>query len=458
MRISQEETVDRQTVLNVVLEEEDLEPYLNRGYRKVVQHAMIPGFRRGKAPRAIVERYVGRESLLNEVIDYMLPDVSERAIEAEDLEISGSPKIELLEMEPVTVKVTAALTPLVELGVYRDIRLDEEPVEVTQDDIEGRLQELLKESAAWDPVDRPVNLGDMVTMNVVGTVENSTILDEKDAVYVLDEESLRPFPGFSQQLKGAQASVPKEFKLKISDDHADARLAGKEALFQVTVSEVKERELPALDDEFAKGVGDGYESLAALREVIDNELNAEAQAAQSAQYREATLDELKKVVTVELPPLLIEHEVEHMVDRRDRFVDRLNVRMDDYLRYTGKTEEEIREEMQEHAIDRLTRSYALATLAETEGLDVSAEEIDERIQTLAAADEGDPESPTGQELDSEQVRSSVRETLLVGKALDRLTAIARGEAPAQNGGEQSTQEDKQDQRPEEGGHSVDSTT
>jgi trigger factor len=164
------------------------------------------------------------------------------------------------------------------------------------------------------------------------------------------------------------------------------------------------------------------------------------------------------VVTVELPPLLVDHEVEHMVARRDRFVDRLNVRMDDYLRYTGKTEEEIREEMQEQAIDRLTRSYALATLAEREGLEVSAEEIDERIQALKAADEGDPESPAGQELDSEQVKGSVRETLLVGKALDRLTAIARGEAPAQKAGEQSSQEDEQDQRPEQGGQSVESAT
>jgi trigger factor len=236
LRISQEETADRQTVLNVVLEDEDLEPYLNRGYRKVVQHAMIPGFRRGKAPRSIVERYLGRESLLNEVIDYMLPDATERAIEAEKLEFSGTPKIELLEMEPVTVKVTVALTPLVDLGAYRDIRLDDEPMEVTQDDVEGRLQGLLVKSAAWDPVDRPVNMGDMVTMNVVGTVENSTILDDKDAVYVLEEENLRPFPGFSQQLEGAQESVSKEFELKISDDHADARLAGKEALFRVTVA------------------------------------------------------------------------------------------------------------------------------------------------------------------------------------------------------------------------------
>ena len=458
MRISQEETADRQTVLNVVLEDEDLEPYLDRGYRKLVQHAMIPGFRRGKAPRSIVERYLGRESLLNEVIDYMLPDATERAIEAENLEISGSPKIELLEMEPVTVKVTVALTPLVDLGEYQDIRLDEEPVEVTQDDVEDRLQGLLNESAAWDPVDRSAKLGDMVIMNVVGTVEDSTILDEKDAVYVLAEENLRPFPGFSQQLEGAQSSEPKEFELKISDDHADARLAGKEALFQVTVSEVKERKLPALDDEFAKGVGDGYESLAALREAIDKDVNDEAQSAQSAQYREATLDELQKVVTVELPPMLIEHEIEHMVARRDQFVDRLNVRMDDYLSYTGKTEEEMREEMREHAIDRLTRSFALATLAEREGLDVSAEEIDERIQALATADEGSPNSPGSQELDSAEVISSVRETLLVGKALDRLTAIARGEAPAQNGGEQSSQEDERDQSPEEGGHSVDSAT
>ena len=453
MNITPEEVVDRQTVLEVQLEDEDLSPYLDRGYSRLVQRTAIPGFRKGKAPRAILERYLGKESLLNEAMDYMVTDVAERAIAEQELEAAGAPRIELLEIEPVKLKVTVALTPLVDLGVYKDIRLEDKPVEVGEADVDNRIQNMLKESAPWEPVERPVKLGDMVTMNVVGTVENSTILDKDDLVYVADEESLLPFPGFSKQLKGAKVSVSKEFELKIADDHTDARLAGKQARFDVMVSEVKEQKLPDLDDEFAKGAGEGYESVAALREAIGKEIDQEARSAQQAQFREATLEELSKLATVELPPLLVEHEVEHMVSRRDRFVDQLNIRKDDYLRFTGKTEDEIREEMRENAVERLTRSYALSTLAEQEGVDISSEEIDEEIQRLGASEDPEKGRIADQDMDSEQVRTGIRETLLVEKALERLTSIAKGEVPGPSGETPGANQDEQDE--EEGGETLD---
>jgi trigger factor len=463
VKITQEEVVERQTVLHIELEEEDLNPYLDRGYRRVVKHTMIPGFRKGKAPRIIVERYVGRESLLHEVMDFMLPEVTAHAISAQDLDATGTPRLELLEMEPVTLKATVALTPLVELGDYRDIRIEEEPVEITEDDVQEQLQELLKASASWEPVERPVKMGDMVTMSVIGSVEEVNILDKEDEVYIVDEERALPFPGFAQQLEGVVVSAPKEFDLKISENHADARLAGKDAHFEITVGEVKERVLPELDDEFAKSVDDGYDSLAALRQAIEKDLDQKAHEAQAAQYREAALEELQRVGTVELPPLLIEHEVEHMVDRRDRLVDQLNIRKDDYLRLADKTEEEIQEEMRENAEKRLTRSFILATLAESEGLEISPEEIDEKIQAITASGDREVESILERDPESEEVRSAVRETLLVGKALDRLTAIARGEASESGDVEQSVasqdqDSDKLDQDSEEGGDTVDVQT
>ena len=441
MKINQEEVVDQQTVLHIELEEEDLATYLDRGYRRVVNRANIPGFRKGKAPRAIVERYLGRGSLLTEVMDYMLPDVTQRAIDTQDLETAGTPKVELLELEPVTLKATVALTPQVDLGAYRDIRLEESAVEITEDDIQQRLQGMQKNSGAWEPAERPVKLGDMVTMDVVGMVDDRSVLDQKGVVYVADKDSNLPFPGFSRNLEGAAVAAPQEFTLDIPNDYTDSRIAGKEANFTVIVSEVKEQNLPELDDEFAKSAGDGYESLAALREAIETDLQAEAEQAQLTQYREASLDELLKVTTVEMPPLLVEHEVEHMVSRRDQLVDRLNMRLDDYLTYTGKTEDQIRDEMNEHAVERLTRSYALAELAEREGLEVSAEEIDEKIQAIEASGDEQAEALKDRDLDSQEIRNSISETLLVGKSLDRLTAVARGEDPKLNSSQQGSEEE-----------------
>jgi trigger factor len=183
-----------------------------------------------------------------------------------------------------------------------------------------------------------------------------------------------------------------------------------------------------LDDEFAKGVGDGYDSLESLREFVKKQLDEEAERAKETQHREATLDELLKVAEVKLPPLLIENEVERMVERRDRFVDRLNIPKDDYLRLTGKSEDEIQEEMHEHAIERISRSYALMNLAEQEALEVSDAEVDEKIKEIADSASGEAPSLDGHDMSSDAVRESVRETLLVDKAVDRLVEIAKGEA------------------------------
>ena len=426
MKITQGEIEERQTILDIELEEEDLPKYLKWGYKRLVKRTNIPGFRKGKAPLSIVKQYLGQYSILREAIDYMIPDMTEHAISSQNLEISGRPKVEIIGMEPVTVKAIVPLTPNVDLGSYKTIRVKETPPKITKEDVEKNIEKLRNDSSTWEPVDRTVRLGDMVTMDVSGTVENRTIIDEKGAVYVPEKENLLPFPGFAEHLDGMAVGKPKEFKLTISEDYSDNSLAGKEVSFNTLIEDVKERKLPKLDDEFAKGVGEnGYENLSELRKNIKTNLKEESQKAYSEQYKESVLDELVKVSTVEIPPLLIQSEVEQMVSRRDQFISRMNMTVEDYLKYTGKTEEEITDEMQEHAVDRLSRSYTLACLAEIEGLELSSNEIDERIQSMIDQREEKEKVPNNQEIHSEDFRSAVRETLLVSKSLDRLIEIAK---------------------------------
>ena len=451
MKITQEEVVERQTVLRIELEDDDMAPYLDRGYRKVVQHAAIPGFRKGKAPRSIVERYLGRESLIQEALDSLLPEVTERAIEAQKLETTGAPSVELLELDPVTVKATVALTPTVDIGEYATIRVEDKPVETTEDDVQQRLEELRKLEAPWEPVERPVKLGDMVTMDAMGHIDETGIMNSEDQVYAVEADSPLPFPGFAEELAGMEAGVAKGFSLDIPGGHVDARLAGKTAHFDVTIKDVKERRLPDLEDEFAKGVGDGFETLADLRHSIEQELKDEADQAQTTQYREAALDELVAGATFEFPPMMVDHEVQHMVQRRDQFVQQLNVSMDDYLRFTGKTDGEIRDEMREHAIERLNRSFALTTLAEREGLEVSDQDMDEKVKELVSSREesGDGEADSRIDLESEEVRASIRDSLLVEKSVERLVAIAKGDLTESKPESDSAAEGDDD--PDEGG-------
>ena len=426
MKITQGEVADRQIVLHIELEDEDLGPYLERGYRRVVGKATIPGFRKGKAPRYVIEQYFGRDALISESIDFMLPDVTHKAVEEQGLDTVGLPKVEIVDLDPVSINATVAFRPSVDLGSYKDIRIEEEAVDVTEDDVNESLDALVDKSASWDPVERHVAMGDMVTMSVVGAVSDREIVNQNDVTYIADAGNNMPFPGFAEKLVGIGIGLPMEFHLVIPGDYADTDLAGKEAHFTVSVSEIKEKMLPQVDDEFAKGVGEGYESLSELREHIQTDLKSEAESAQETRYREAVIEALLDIGSFEIPPLLIERAVEQMVVRRDEFVERLNIKKEDYLRYTGKTEEEIQIEMEQNAVDQLSRSWGLSTLAEVEELEVSGEEVDDRISKIISDGGDQAQYLKDADLNSEEIVNSISDTLRVEKALERLIVIAKG--------------------------------
>lgn len=424
MKITQEDVVKHQTVLNIELDEDDLPPYLAQGYRRVVNRVSIPGFRKGKAPLEVVERFLGRESLLHESMDVMLPEMTERAITEQELETAGRPDIEIVELDPVIFKATVALKPIVDLGAYSNIRVTEQSVDVTEEDIQARIGEMQNGAASWEPVERSVALGDMITMNVTAKIEGSEILNETNAVYVADADSELPFKGFPQELEGVELEVARDFSLDISDDHDNSEIAGKTADFSVIVSEIKERSVPDIDDDFAKGIGDGHDSLEALQDSVREILQSQAEESANMKYRDDSLDALIGIANIELPPLLIEHEIRRSTQRRDQLIERLQMQMDDYLRYTGKTETEMQEEMEEVAVKELSRSYALSALAELEELEVTEDEISTRVQELMEANKSNDQN---RRIDGERLRAEVKASLLTTKSLDQLILIARGE-------------------------------
>ena len=428
MRITQGEIVDLQTVLHIEMDDDDVRPYLDIGYQKVRPHISFPGFRKGRVPRHIVLQFVGKEALLNEVLDTMLPEITGRAIDEQDLQPGGMPDMEVLDLDPVTFKATVPLRPEVELGDYKDIRVDVEQSEVGEEDVEERLERLRGSMASWEPVERPVEMGDMVTMTATGTVEDNTILDETDTVYLLVEDADRPFPGFAEALVGAELDTLKEFELDVAEDFPVEDFAGKAVKVAVTVSDVKERILPELDEEFAQGIGEGYDSLEALREQIVEELKTESENNAEQELRESAINSLLEGATATIAPVIIEHEVEHMLNEQAQTFARMNIRMDDYFRSVGSTEEEFRDQAREEAITRIKRAVALEKLGEAEGIEVADDEVDERIQTLIEQNrEQYPDAPEAPEI-TEDMRSSIRRMMHSEKVMERLIAIARGES------------------------------
>ena len=422
MKITQDDVVERQTVLHIELEEDDVDPYLNRAYQRVVQKVNIPGFRKGKAPRRIIEQYFGRESMLNEILDTMLPELTTQAITDQNLDAVGLPSIELEDLDPFQFSATVPLRPEVDLGEYSSIRIDRSPPVIEDDAIDNRIEQIRLSVATWEPTERPVEIGDMVTAQIKGTIEENTIFDEADAVYLVNEEIGRPFPGFSENLVGLETNKSSQFNLLIPEDFADSNLAGKDAHFEVTIKDIKTRILPEVDDEFAKGIGEGYESLEELKNEIQKGIQTEAEEENSRVHRESIVEALMANATVDMSPLLLQREAEHMVEEQERMVSQANMNIDDYLTSLGKTREEFVEESKSEASDRLKRSFVLEKLAKEEDIEISDEDIDERISEMFANSEQEiPESTQ-----NAQMRDYLSRSMLMEETMKKLELIASG--------------------------------
>lgn len=429
MKVTQQEEAARQTVLEIELDDDDLEPYLNRAYRRVVQKANIPGFRKGKAPRSIIERVFGREYLINDVIEYMVSDVTSKAIEENDLDAGGLPRIDLKGLDPVQIEATVPLSPKVELNDYSGLRVERETTPVTDEQVGERLDRMREGLATWEPVERATRAGDMVTVDIEAKVDGELLIDQQNGVLVLDDEHDTVLPGLSKKLARATKGKPKSFQLALPDDYQPTidgeSVAGKEASFTIAVSEIKERNVPGLDDEFAKGVGQGFDDLAALRKSVEDDMRAEAEQTDTSAFRDAAVAALVELADLEIPELLIDHEVDHIISDREQALQRMNVGLEDYLRYAGKTPEEFREEARSASLERLQRTYVLGALVEAEKIEVSDEELADRLETLKAS--VPPDQLGSVDLESDQAVSSMRRNLQFEKAVERLTGIVGGD-------------------------------
>ena len=214
MKISQNEASKLQQVLKIELDEEDINPYIIKGYNKVKNRVKIPGFRPGKAPINIVEQAVGKEGMINEVIDELAFEMSDRAIEKEGLDISGTPRIELESIYPFIFTAKVPLQPVVDLGSYKDIRIKKNSVRILKKDVDAKIDQMRKQVASWEPVNRKVKAGDLITADIEASVENSKIMDEKGAVFIVDLKTNLPFEEFPSHLVGMEPGDLNKFSTK----------------------------------------------------------------------------------------------------------------------------------------------------------------------------------------------------------------------------------------------------
>lgn len=423
MKVTRDKTENSQVFLTIELEPQEVEEAMAESYKRLSKRANIPGFRKGKAPPAILERYLGRDSVLEDALNHQLPKVYEKAIEEQQIEAIAQPEIELIQTEPVIFKAKVPLVPVVQLGNYQNVKMKPEPVKVTDVNVKEVIEQLRHQNATWESVDRAVEFGDLAIFNIESQVDGSTFFNREGVQYLVLQDSISPAPGFAKELTGMNKGEEKNFNIKLPEDYPRDEFAGKEAHFTVKILEVKQEILPELNDEFAAQLGPEIKNMAALKEEVSSNLKLRAEAKARADFEEKVVDAVVSSSQVEFPPVLMETEIHRMLNEQARQFERQGVNLEEYLKSINKTEAELHEELHPVATKRVTQSLVLGKVAEAEEVEVSEKEIDEEIETMLK-NATDKKDELQRALNAPPSRGSIRQILLTRKTVDRLVEIA----------------------------------
>jgi trigger factor len=444
VKVTTEPLENRQLALTIEVESERVEAALAKAAKNIAGKANIPGFRKGKAPRHIVEQMFGKAALLEEAVDDLGQQVYREALEQEHIEPYGPGKLEDMQTDPLTFKMVVQLPPKVELGDYRSLREPFETPPVTDDEIEHQIEHMRERHAIVEPAPEGVaaDWDHIASLNISSKVDDKDFIQEAGFEITLEKTHLDGavpvLPGFEEQIVGMKTGEEKTFTLTVPDDGSyDESFKGKTAEFKVTLTGLKLRTLPDADDALAQTVGD-FETIAALRDAIRQDIaDAKKREAESA-YVDRIINKLLETAKVEFPPALVEEELDEMLERTDRRLRDQKLNLDEYLKVLGKTRDEYRAELRPTAEGRIRRGLLLNEIVQAEHLDVDESEVQTEIESISASF-GQRASQIRETLSSETSQRSIHLDILSRKGVNRLVAIARGEAPEQGEVESATE-------------------
>jgi trigger factor len=444
VKVTAERLPDAQVVLNIEVEPEALAKATDRAFQSLASRMNVPGFRRGKAPRYLIERMIGGpEALRQEGIERVIPEVYREAIQQSGVEPIDQPELEVVSVDPLVVKATVSVQPEVELGDYKSIRVPRLPVEVPYERINETIERLREQQTRWEPVERPARAGDRVTADVNATIGaaptlvdasgqpllntegRETLIDQKNAEIELDPESASPVPGFHKELVGLAPKAEKRFVVPLPADWPDEAQRGQSVLFQVQLHEVKEAKVPALDDDFAKAVGE-YETLDGLREDVRNRLREQLEHEAEHHYQDSVIGEAVARSNIVLPPALIRRETERLVRNFEQNLARQRLSLDQYLKLTDKTREGLADDLRPTAERNLKNYLVLREVAQAENVAVTDEEIEAEIERVAGSIGDEAEAARARQmLSGERERDDIQAGLWERKVTQLLIGVAQ---------------------------------
>ncbi|WP_416358928.1 trigger factor [Caldicellulosiruptor danielii] len=405
-------------MIEVEVEAEKFEEGLQKSYLKNAKYFKIPGFRPGKAPRSLIERAYGEEVFYDDAIDYVLNETYPKVIEESKLEVVSRPEVDIIQVgkgKSFIYKAEVYVKPEFELGQYKGIEIKKIEYPVAEEEVEHELEHLREENARFVPVEREVMQGDIVTIDFEGFVDGEPIKGGAASDYELTIGSNTFIPGFEEHLIGMNKGDEKEIEITFPEDYREPSLAGKKATFKVKVKDIKVKELPELDDEFAKDVSE-FETLEELKASIRNRIKEKNDQRAKDEMIDAILEKIAQNTSIDIPEPMIENQISYYVEDVARNLQYFGMTYERYLQAIGKTDAEFRSQFRERAEKAVRNNLILEKIAKVENIQATEEELQKELERLAKM--YNLEVDKLKERLSEDDIEYIKEGIILNKAID----------------------------------------
>ena len=427
MTVKNVEKLEKSRVaLEIEVGAEEFEAAVAKAYTKARRKISIPGFRPGKAPRKMIEKLYGPEVFYSDAVDEAFPAAYTNAVQSEKLDTIGYPEVEMVgdvTKDGFTFKATVAVYPDVKLGEYKGISAPKEEVNVSDEDVDKRLNEMAERNARLVSVDRAAEKGDTAVIDFEGFDNGVPFAGGKGEGHELELGSGSFVPGFEDQVIGMKAGEEKDIDITFPEDY-QKDLAGKKVVFHVKVNEVKFKELPKLDDDFAKDVSE-FDTIDELKADIRKQIEADRQKAVDVAYENALIEKVAETIECEIPEVLIEQQCRRFLEEFKSRIMAQGIPYDQYVKMTGMDEKKFMEDGREPALKQVKMDLAITQIIEQEKLDVSAEEIEEEYKKLSGYYGMDVDM-VKKYLGENEVRTQVLNTKAIAVVVDNATPEKAG--------------------------------
>lgn len=420
MKVTMERIDNHKAVLEIEVPQADVEKAVAKAYHKLASEVKVPGFRKGKVPRKVLESRIGKEAILNEAFDFIAPKAYAEALAEQDIEPVSRPAIEVVtlnESDPLVFKATVVAKPEVTLGEYKNLEVDEVEAVVAEDDIEKRLNEMQTRQAKMVVVeDGALEKGDFAIIDFKGFVDGEAFEGGEGKGYPLEIGSGSFIPGFEDQLIGKKAGEEVTVEVTFPEEYFSKELAGKAAEFKVKVNDVKRKELPALDDEFAKDVSE-FETLEELKADIKNKLEETAQEKATREFKNNVMKLAVDNASMDIPDVMVEDRINLMIQDLAVNLENRGMKLAQYMEFMKLDMNGLRENYREMALTNIKVDLLLEAVAKAEGFVAEAEDVDAEIEAMAATYGAKPEE-IRKIIHEQDNMDALEKTVLRKKAMD----------------------------------------